>query len=125
MFENTLPLPYMELWLSLARPLPVLFRRSSDRDDVGSQIDLAEITGKTKKIRCPICGWSPSSTSRWTCWDCEHPEYFYGGCGTEWNTFDTGGLCPTCSHQWTWTSCLSCWGWSKHVDWYVDDDNDR
>lgn len=72
-------------------------------------------------IRCPICTWRPSRSSHWTCWDCDHPEYFFNGCGTEWNTFETGGVCPTCAHRWAWTSCLSCWSWSKHVDWYENE----
>ena len=71
-----------------------------------------------EKIRCPLCRWTPDKFSLWTCWDCGYPEYFYNGCGTEWNTFDTRGICPTCSHRWAWTSCLSCWRWSKHEDWY-------
>jgi hypothetical protein len=28
-----------------------------------------------------------------------------GTCGHEWNTFDTGGVCPACVHQWTETQC--------------------
>jgi hypothetical protein len=31
---------------------------------------------------------------------------------------DTGGVCPTCLHQWTETQCLSCSRWSPHSDWY-------
>jgi hypothetical protein len=46
------------------------------------------------------------------------PEFFTGGCGTVWNTFDTRGRCPGCSHQWTWTRCFACDGWSPHDDWY-------
>jgi hypothetical protein len=32
------------------------------------------------------------------------------------NTFDTGGICPACPHQWTDTQCLSCSHWSPHSD---------
>src|SRR6266498_6064079 len=46
------------------------------------------------RIRCPLCGWSPREEDRWSC-----------SCGNEWNTFDTGGVCPTCLHQWTSTQC--------------------
>ena len=98
----------------------LLFRRSPDGEEIIRENPVDDITDKTPQIRCPICRWTPDRSSRWTCWDCGHPEYFYNGCGTEWNTFDTRGVCPTCSHQWAWTTCLSCWGWSKHEDWYED-----
>ena len=39
-------------------------------------------------IRCPLCGWSPRKEDQWFC-----------TCGNEWNTFDTGGVCPACLHQ--------------------------
>src|SRR6202021_1918160 len=60
------------------------------------------------RIRCPLCGWSPRNDDRWSC-----------SCGNEWNTFDTGGVCPACLHQWTSTQCLSCKQWSAHSDWYA------
>jgi len=71
------------------------------------------------RIRCPLCQWKPTSSDRWWCSDCEYPEYFWEGCGKAWNTFTTRGLCPGCNHQWRWTSCLACSGWSLHEDWYV------
>jgi mannose-6-phosphate isomerase-like protein (cupin superfamily) len=58
-------------------------------------------------IRCPLCGWSPRKEDKWFC-----------TCGNEWNTFDTGGVWPTCLHQWTETRCLSCSRWSPHSLWY-------
>lgn len=44
------------------------------------------------RIRCPLSGWSPRKEKKWFC-----------TCGNEWNTFDTGGVCPACLHQWTET----------------------
>lgn len=70
------------------------------------------------RIRCPLCQWKPNASTRWCCSDCNYPEYFFNGCGTVWNTFLTGGRCPGCNHQWRWTACLSCSGWSLHEDWY-------
>jgi len=72
-------------------------------------------------IRCPRCEWRPRPSSRWCCSECPQPEGFLAGCGTLWNTFETSGVCPGCRHQWRWTSCLACGGWSLHDDWYVQD----
>ena len=60
-------------------------------------------------IRCPLCGWSPHKQDKWFC-----------NCGHEWNTFDTGGVCPACLHQWTSTQYLSCSRWSPHSLWYAE-----
>lgn len=65
------------------------------------------------RIRCPLCGWSPKKRSRWLC--------DLRGCGHQWNTFDTGGVCPNCLYQWKETQCLSCNRFSPHSDWYVND----
>ena len=73
-------------------------------------------------IRCPLCSWRPSLSSRWSC-DCDGtPEPFFEGCGMVWNTFSTQGCCPGCSHQWRWTSCLRCGKSSLHKDWYEERD---
>ncbi len=74
-----------------------------------------------RRIRCPHCKWQPNAASLWFCSDCDFPEYFYNGCLTAWNTFDTKGNCPGCSHLWHWTSCLSCGEWALHDDWYDKD----
>ena len=84
-------------------------------------IDDAELTIDTPvpgSVRCPRCAWRPRPSDRWSCLGGGAPEYFAGGCGTSWNTFETGGRCPGCSHQWQWTSCHRCEEWSLHVDWY-------
>jgi hypothetical protein len=75
------------------------------------------------RIRCPVCKWQPRAFDRWACGDCGHPEYFYDGCGAEWNTFDTRGRCPGCGHLWGWTCCLMCREWSLHEDWYVKEES--
>jgi hypothetical protein len=62
---------------------------------------------KGPRIRCPLCGWTPGKDDVWSC-----------VCGHVWNTFDTGGVCPGCLHQWTSTQCLACHRWSPHSDWY-------
>jgi len=79
------------------------------------RIDDEEVFGG---IRCPLCKWQPSPSSRWACLWIETPEPFFESCGTSWNTFATHGRCPGCQHQWKWTSCLSCSEWSLHDDWY-------
>ena len=63
------------------------------------------------RIRCPLCGWSPRKHDHWMC-SCKH----------EWNTFDTGGVCPACLYQWAITMCLKCHRWSAHSDWYTHRD---
>src|ERR1700758_4992846 len=60
------------------------------------------------RIRCPLCGWSPRKEDKWFC-----------TCGNEWNTFDTGGVCPACLQQWPKTQCLSSSRWSPHSLWYA------
>src|SRR2546425_2665908 len=60
------------------------------------------------RIRCPLCTCTPAKDDLWEC-----------TCGHHWNTFDTGGGCPACLHQWTSTQCLSCARWSAHSDWYA------
>ena len=62
------------------------------------------------RIRCPLCGWSPLKEDKWFC-----------ACGHEWNTFETGGVCPARLQRWTETQCLSCARWSAHSEWYQTD----
>ena len=64
--------------------------------------------------------WQPPESTLWACQSFGTPEPYFGGCGTLWNTFSTGGKCPGCSHQWKWTSCPHCHDWSLHEDWYEE-----
>ena len=73
------------------------------------------------RIRCPRCQWRPTASSRWFCVSGRSPEPPFDACGTAWNTFDTRGRCPGCSHQWVWTTCLRCAVASKHEEWYERD----
>jgi hypothetical protein len=82
----------------------------------GPALDAPGLTGTTAarpggpRIRCPHCGWEPRREDKWIC-----------ACLHEWNTFETGGVCPTCQRQWVDTQCPSCDAWSKHLEWYVDE----
>jgi hypothetical protein len=87
--------------------------------DKAAQLD--EEANRYSRIRCPLCSWQPNDKSRWVCSTCAHPEYFQPGCGRIWNTFNTRGLCPGCQHQWRWTICLYCQGWSLHESWYLEE----
>ena len=60
-------------------------------------------------ILCPRCDWRPCGDDRWQC-----------RCGTEWNTFWTGGVCPGCGHAWQETQCFGCLRFSPHRAWYRD-----
>ena len=111
--------------LFFRRPGIPEFRRGGEGENLLVVEDRDEASDTLGGVRCPICKWRPMRSSLWTCWDCDHPEYFYDGCGTSWNTFETRGMCPTCEHQWKWTTCHSCLGWSRHLDWYEKDNRDR
>lgn len=65
------------------------------------------MSGKLEIIACPLCDWEPDPRSLWYC-----------TCSCTWNTFSTGGVCPSCKKQWQTTQCLSCHKHSPHLDWY-------
>lgn len=102
--------------------IPVLLKPILTRDPALIERFRLEDDEAGGRIRCPQCRWQPKPASLWFCADSLHPEGFLGGCGTAWNTFDTRGRCPGCGHQWRWTSCLQCGGWSPHDDWYADEE---
>lgn len=95
------------------------YRKTEEIEEVLKKLEREDTVDDFERIRCPKCNWTPSGSSRWMCASCDAPEYFYGGCYTIWNTFETRGKCPGCAHQWIWTSCLLCHGWSRHEDWYA------
>ncbi len=61
------------------------------------------------KIYCPKCEWEPDALSVWQCLPV---------CGTVWNTFATGGVCPTCGEVFKQTQCRRCGHFSLHLEWY-------
>ncbi len=69
-----------------------------------------------RHIYCPKCQWVPGSNSQWSCLPV---------CGTSWNTFDTGGVCPACGELFESTQCPSCHQFSPHKSWYHDDSPDK
>jgi len=98
------------------------FKRGDADKIVADIVKKLHDTPAKRRIRCPTCGWQPDSSSRWHCVDTAAPEHFSPGCGTAWNTFETGGRCPGCAHQWHWTACLACGSWAQHEAWYVPED---
>jgi len=108
----------LSVWNSLA--LPIRYSHSMKLKDGESRFATSSTvldreTDEEKnhdtsgpRIRCPRCGWSPRKEDQWSC-----------SCGFDWNTFDTGGVCPGCLHRWTETQCLSCSRWSAHSKWYA------
>ena len=112
----------MDLSHAPAAPSPWFLKKL---DPVGGQklftVPTIDDDESFDRIRCPLCQWHPRPSSVWCCFGLGTPEPGFNGCGTEWNTFSTGGRCPGCQHQWQWTSCLRCAGWSRHEDWYETD----
>lgn len=104
--------------------LLLALKRGEPSKDLEAIIEKFKDTAGKKRVRCPACGWQPEKSARWHCVDTGAPEHFSPGCGTQWNTFETGGKCPGCSHQWTWTACLKCNAWAKHEDWYEPEADD-
>lgn len=97
------------------------FRKTSESENFLAEKEQTDETDFSR-IRCPLCRWQPTASSLWFCSDLGYPEYFFGGCGAAWNTFETRGRCPGCGHQWKWTSCLRCGVFSPHEEWYAEGD---
>ena len=58
---------------------------------------------------CPACDSAAPVGDHWMC----------DSCDTNWNTFDTQGVCPTCNKQYLNTSCPTCGKSSLHEQWYL------
>lgn len=99
-----------------------MLEKTPQYDEILRVLEEKDADDKFSRIRCPACEWRPEAASRWTCFDFYQTEHPTGGCWTEWNTFDTRGLCPGCSHQWIRTTCLRCSVHSLHEDWYEDNE---
>ena len=95
-----------------------LLKKSPAPEQITDVVGRLEDEDAFGHIRCPLCTWQPSTSSRWSCYADGTPEISFEGCGTTWNTFATGGRCPGCAHRWRWTKCLRCDEWSLHDDWY-------
>lgn len=99
-----------------------MFKNSPEFEELIQRIEEVQAGDIFARIRCPECEWRPERSSRWTCFDPSGTEHPTGGCLKEWNTFDTYGVCPGCSHQWMRTTCLRCHVHSLHEDWYEEAD---
>ena len=66
---------------------------------------------RKSEIHCPACDYRPRPEDRWEC---------LPRCGTLWNTFWTGGVCPGCGVRWPTTQCPACSKVSPHAAWYHD-----
>ena len=98
-----------------APPVPAawLFKGDPDKLRPPKVKDKQGERGGKARIRCPACAWEPQRGDTWSC-----------VCLFAWNTFDTGGVCPSCDRRWAETQCPKCHVWSRHLDWYADDDDD-
>lgn len=100
--------------LLLLHRAPVLFKRDPSNLRLNEILDRLAVRTGPPRIRCPACRWEPKREDLWMC-----------VCLYSWNTFDTGGVCPSCDRRWTETQCPKCHVWSKHEDWYARDDEEK
>ena len=88
----------------------LLLKGDPSRIEVPRTDDAAGAGRGRSRIRCPRCGWEPGRHDQWMC-----------SCFHVWNTFDTRGVCPACGREWQETQCRRCSAWSRHEDWYIDE----
>jgi len=79
---------------------------------VAGRDNSAENRERRTKIRCPKCTWEHDWNPHWGCERC-HAIF---------DTFVTRATCPDCAKTWADTLCPSCSRWSRHDDWYCEDD---
>jgi Zn-dependent protease len=60
-------------------------------------------------LACPSCKTSPPVGEFWRC----------GKCGEQFDTFQTGAICPRCGAQFPQTKCLDCGALNPMNDWMV------
>ncbi len=118
MMQHNYSNQHLLLHIIFSKAIIAAYRKTEEFDKILKSLELEEEKTDFERIRCPLCDWRPTKSSLWCCADADAPEYFYDGCFTNWNTFETHGKCPTCAHQWRFTSCLRCGQWSLHNDWY-------
>ena len=58
---------------------------------------------------CPSCKTSPPVGEFWRC----------GKCGQQFDTFQTGAVCPRCGERFSQTKCLDCGALNPMNDWMV------
>ncbi len=110
------------VWICSSMALYLLQKDPSSTVKPTPATKLEDAPSDFSRIRCPQCKWQPKAHHLWQCTPCATPEYFQGGCGTLWHTFDTKGKCPGCKYQWKYTKCMFCSRWSLHQEWYVKSD---
>jgi Zn-dependent protease len=65
---------------------------------ISAQIRERENLRPRPGVACPACGRPPLVGRFWTC----------AQCNTPFDTFETGGVCPQCGHQYDVTECFAC-----------------
>ena len=58
-------------------------------------------------LACPACHVAPPLGPFWTC----------NKCATRFDTFETGGICPSCSQRFDKTTCLDCRQQAPIAEW--------
>jgi hypothetical protein len=65
-----------------ARLTLYLLKGTLARDAVVRDRDRLDDDSDQGRIRCPVCAWRPTASSRWTCHVGDTPEPPFDACGT-------------------------------------------